>query len=182
MSNKLVSVVVRQFKPINDHEIVEKRWNLIPLKAFEDENEVVYHVYLDEKDPETLPMPTTSVAPRTPEPERRIVEDTQPQPYLASDSDENEDVFGHNVASVVAPAPPAPVKRGRGRPRASEPRPESKPKKAKKEKLECSCCAMNKQLLVRCSSGTCNIHLCIKCIKRVDERFEGKCPYCTLDF
>jgi hypothetical protein len=51
-----------------------------------------------------------------------------------------------------------------------------------KNNLECQCCCVNSQLLVKCSNNSCDIHLCMECIKRVEKRFEGVCPYCRLQF
>ena len=48
--------------------------------------------------------------------------------------------------------------------------------------LECKCCCNNSQLLVKCSTSECDANLCMECIKTVEKRFEGKCPYCRQQF
>jgi hypothetical protein len=112
-----------------------------------------------------------------------------PPPLVASPEPEEEEdePIAHNP-------------RKRGRPRGSKNRPRGDEawrrnlKKGPREcsarvlldnlknNLECQCCCVNSQLLVKCSNNSCDIHLCMECIKRVEKRFEGVCPYCRLQF
>lgn len=110
-----------------------------------------------------------------------------PPPVASPEPEEEEEPVVHNP-------------RKRGRPRGSKNRPrgdEAWRKNLKKgprecsaqvmldnlmNNLECQCCCVNSQLLVKCSNNSCDVHLCMECIKRVEKRFEGVCPYCRLQF
>jgi hypothetical protein len=143
-----------------------------------------------------VPQSPQRVQSPPPAPFRAIVHDTQSwgptdetqQQLIASDSEEERE-----ETPVI---PVVPIKK-RGRPKGSKNRikgDEAWRKKAKGPKecsakvwleninqgIECTCCTVDSQLLVKCRN--CDVHLCMVCIGKVERRFEGKCPYCTLIF
>lgn len=209
MNQKQVTVVVKSFK-----DNVEKRWTLDPIRASETDDTVVYHVFLEECDPEII---TRSLyAPRTPLPDpspvaplasssvfKTVVHDSQAwinRSLFASDEEtEQEEEREEEEKEEESVEPP----RKRGRPRGSKNKSRGdkawiKPRKQPKNKsrhcsavvmrenienqLECSCCAEDSQLLLRCNNEKCDQYLCISCLERVERRFEGVCPYCRLQF
>lgn len=100
------------------------------------------------------------------------------------------------------PVSPVPQKRKRGRPRGSRnkrrstsrpptqstsrPPPQSAlpppPLEDEEEENECSCCLMDNQMTIKCRTDACDRYMCIACLKVLDQRFDGNCPWCRQRF
>jgi hypothetical protein len=192
--SKQVKIVVKSFKD------AEYTWELDAFVKAEDANQIVYQVYLEEKEPTVRPLQTCSYVPRSPppvespEPFRAVVYDSQmwndQPPVIASEEEEEEEeerVF-------------TPPKRTRGRPKGSKNKRKAdtcyvqsrkQPKKVvsaaimlenQRNGLECACCREQGELLCKCSNEKCAQYLCLSCIEKVERRFESLCPYCRLKF
>lgn len=125
---------------------------------------------------------------------------------IASDSEEEEEESDATIPyvpvsppRVVSPppyVPPVVEKRKRGRPKGSRnksgvrrsvPRGDFQetprvPESIEDEENECSCCTSDNQLTIKCRTGACDSYMCVACLKTLDQRFEGICPWCRLRF